>query len=67
MEDRLLTCSSYLEEVEEKLIELLQSPTDSDPEEKAAKVSEALHSVRRAQKELFAAQANIEVSLTALQ
>jgi hypothetical protein len=61
MENKLLMCSSHLEEVEEKLIELLQSSMDGDPEERAAKVSEALDFVRGAQKELSAARTNIEV------
>ncbi len=61
MENTLSMWSGYLQQVEQKLIELLQSPTDSDPEERAAKVGEALEFVRGAQKELSAAQANIEI------
>jgi hypothetical protein len=50
MEEKLSVCSSYLQEAEEKLIEL-QSSMDGDIEERAAKISEALTFVRGAQKE----------------
>ena len=63
MEEKLSVCSSYLQEAEEKLIEL-QSSIDGDIEERAAKISEALTSVRGAQKELSAARVNIEAWTT---
>ena len=51
MNDMLSACSYHLQEVEEKLTELQRSMND-DPEELAAKISEALSSAHEAQKEL---------------
>jgi hypothetical protein len=59
MEEKLSMCSSYLQGVEEKLIEL-ESSMDGDLEERAAKIGEALNFVRGAQKELSTAWANID-------
>ena len=46
LDDEMSVCSSYLKEAEERLIELLESPTDSDAKERAAKTSEVLSFVR---------------------
>ena len=60
MNNALSVCSSYLDEVEEKLIEL-QWSMNSDPEERAAKISEALSLVREAQHELSTTRSSTAV------
>jgi hypothetical protein len=63
MKNKLSVCSSYLFEVEEKLLEL-QSSTDNA--EETARISEALSFVHEARKAISAARTTVE-SLNGMQ